>query len=435
MQHFVALRNGGYAGGHRECTGATATEKPVKLIYITKFFRWAFNMALMGVRLRLDAVFHVRDDSNLFTCTGTTVTSNKSPTPDSNPQCSPACSARPAPVVPDGTATKSSRRNFLLAGGTVSVSSLMGAAALMAQTDDPKATVEWAEHFQTNYRLMTPAEKAEARARLERRYSAQYSKKVTVDTTEASPGVLMGYALNIRKCIGCRRCVKACVEENNQSRGKEPGQRIEWIQVLKMERGEFSSEKMNQGYPEGLGIQVGGNAYTPAGQVLEGQYYDEPAAVPEKDATYMPIACMQCEKPPCVKVCPVRTTYREADGPVVIDYNWCIGCRMCMGACPYWARRINLTTPVLPKDEMNPVTHYLGNRPRMRGVVEKCHWCLQRTRQGRYPACVEVCPVGARKFGNLLDPESEVSLILARKNVFRLKAELNTFPKFFYFYD
>jgi molybdopterin-containing oxidoreductase family iron-sulfur binding subunit len=229
--------------------------------------------------------------------------------------------------------------------------------------------------------------------------------------------------------------VKACVEENNQSRGERPGERIEWIQVLRMERGEFTADKMNQGYPEGLGIQVGGNAYSPAGQVLEGQYQYTPEAVPEKDATYMPIACMQCEKPPCVKVCPVRTTYREGDGPVVIDYNWCIGCKMCMGACPYWARRFNLTTPVLPKEDMNPVTHYLGNRPRMRGVVEKCHWCLQRTRHGRYPACVEVCPVGARKFGNLLDPESEVSKILARKNVFRLKAELNTFPKFFYFYD
>ncbi len=245
----------------------------------------------------------------------------------------------------------------------------------------------------------------------------------------------MGYALNIRKCIGCRRCVHACIEENNQSRGERPGERIEYIQVLRMERGEFTKERMDQGYPEGLGIQVGGNAYTPAGQVLEGQYHYDPKAVPEKDAQYMPIACMQCEKPPCVKVCPVRTTYREADGPVVIDYNWCIGCKMCMGACPYWARRFNLTTPVLPKAAMNPVTHYLGNRPRMRGVVEKCHWCLQRTRQGRYPACVEVCPVGARKFGNLLDPESEVSQVLARKNVFRLKAELNTFPKFFYFYD
>jgi molybdopterin-containing oxidoreductase family iron-sulfur binding subunit len=144
---------------------------------------------------------------------------------------------------------------------------------------------------------------------------------------------------------------------------------------------------------------------------------------------------MQCEKPPCVKVCPVRTTYREPDGIVVIDYNWCIGCKQCIDACPYWARRFNFTAPNLSKEEMNPVTHYLGNRPRMRGVVEKCTWCVQRTRSGRYPACVEVCPVGARKFGNLLDPESEVSRILARKNVFRLKAELNTYPKFFYYFD
>ncbi|MEY2687848.1 MAG: hypothetical protein RL375_2046 [Pseudomonadota bacterium] len=343
----------------------------------------------------------------------------------------PPASADPAKAV----IAPPSRRNFLRSGGMLSVSSLMGTAALMAPSGEAKAATEWAEHFQKNYRLMTQEEKAEARARLERRYSDEYNKKFAVDTTEAQPGVLMGYALNIRKCIGCRRCVKACVAENNQSRGSKPGERIEWIQVLRMERGEFSKEKMNQGYPEGLGIQVGGNAYSPAGQVLEGQYYYEPKTVPEKDANYMPIACMQCEKPPCVKVCPVRTTYREADGPVVIDYNWCIGCKMCMNACPYWARRFNLTTPVLPKEEMNPVTHYLGNRPRMRGVVEKCHWCLQRTRHGRYPACVEVCPVGARKFGNLLDPESEVSKVLERKNVFRLKTELNTFPKFFYFYD
>ena len=91
----------------------------------------------------------------------------------------------------------------------LSLSSLMGTATLMAQSGDARAAVEWAEHFQKNYRLMTPAEKNEARVRLERRHSAEYGKKVTVDTTDAQPGVLMGYALNIRKCIGCRRCVKA----------------------------------------------------------------------------------------------------------------------------------------------------------------------------------------------------------------------------------
>jgi len=332
-----------------------------------------------------------------------------------------------------GRTVNSSRRGFLKDAGGLGIASLMGAAALLTNSDDAQAKMEWAEWFQGNYRLMTDKEKAQAKARLEMRYSSEYGKPVTVDTTPAKEGVLFGYALNIQKCIGCRRCVKACVQENNQSRGD--AQEIEWIRVLKMEKGAFTPEKMKQGYPDPDGIQVGGNAYGAAGVTLEGEHYYQPEQVPEKDAFYMPIACMQCEKPPCVKVCPVRTTYRDPDGIVVIDYNWCIGCRLCMNACPYWARRFNWSAPNLPKEEMNPKTHYLGNRPRMRGVVEKCTFCVQRTRQGRYPACVEACPVGARKFGNLLDPNSEVSRILERKRVFRLRAELNTYPKFFYFMD
>ena len=215
--------------------------------------------------------------------------------------------ANSAPVEEPG-----SRRGFLKGAGALSINSLLGTAALMTNSDDARANTEWAEWFQGNYRLMTDAEKAQARARLERRYSREYGKAVTVDGTPAQEGVLFGYALDVKKCIGCRRCAKACVEENNQSRSKE--QEIEWIRVLKMEKGEFSKEKMNQGYPEGLGIQVGGNAYSPVGVTMEGEHYYQPGAVPEKDAFYMPIACMQCEKPPCVKVCPVRTTYREADG-------------------------------------------------------------------------------------------------------------------------
>jgi molybdopterin-containing oxidoreductase family iron-sulfur binding subunit len=329
-----------------------------------------------------------------------------------------------------------SRRGFVKDTAVVSTASLLGTGALMANSDDPEAGTEWAEWFQGNFRLMSDKEKKQAVERLERRYSAQYEKKVTVDATPAQDGVLFGYALNIQKCTGCRRCAKACVEENNQSRATEDGdQEIEWIRVLKMEKGEFDSTKMSSGYPDSYGIQVGGNAYSPSGVVLEGEHYYEPEKVPEEDSFYMPVACMQCEKPPCVKVCPVRTTYREPDGIVVVDYNWCIGCRMCIGACPYWARRFNWGEPNLPKDKMNPKTHYLGNRPRMKGVVEKCTFCVQRTRKGRYPACVEVCPVGARKFGNLLDPESEVRKILDTKRVFRLKAELNTYPKFFYYID
>lgn len=338
------------------------------------------------------------------------------------------------------TASKS-RRDFLKKAGTVGAGAFVGAAALLTGSDEAEASSTWAEWFQRNYRLMTDEEKREAVERLELRYTEEYGKKTTVDTTEAKEGVLFGYALNIQKCIGCRRCVHACVKENNQSRENTE---IQWIRVIRMEKGHFLPENMDKGTPQGLpfgkkgeeyGIQVGGNAYSPAGVVLEGQHYYEPESVPEKDAFYFPIQCMQCEKPPCVKVCPVRTTYREPDGIVVIDYNWCIGCRMCMGACPYWARRFNWGEPNLPKEDMNPKTHYLGNRPRMKGVVEKCTFCLQRTRKGRYTSCVEVCPVGARKFGNLLDPNSEVSKILDRKRVFRLRADLNTYPKFFYFMD
>jgi len=132
----------------------------------------------------------------------------------------------------------------------------------------------------------------------------------------------------------------------------------------------------------------------------------------------------------------VKATWMEPDGIVVIDPKWCIGCRYCMAACPYGARHFNWGQPRIPAGEVSPDTHYLGNRPRAKGVVEKCSFCIQRVRdkEGRYPACVEVCPVGARKFGNLLDPQSEIRYVLERKRVLVLKEELNTQPKFFYFY-
>lgn len=105
-----------------------------------------------------------------------------------------------------------------------------------------------------------------------------------------------------------------------------------------------------------------------------------------------------------------------------------------MAACPYGARHFNWGEPKLPPEEINPVTHYLGNRPRYVGVVEKCTFCVQRSRNGRYPACVEVCPVGARKFGDLNDPDSEIRYIIENKRVYIFKEELNTQPKFFYYF-
>jgi molybdopterin-containing oxidoreductase family iron-sulfur binding subunit len=240
---------------------------------------------------------------------------------------------------------------------------------------------------------------------MEKRYTEQYGKEVKVSATPPMPGVLYGYALDLSRCIGCRRCVYGCVEENNQSRDPQ----THWITVLEMDK------------EEGVNLQ-NANAF-----------YDH-ETVPAPGKFYMPVACQHCENPPCVKVCPVQATWKEPDGIVVIDYDWCIGCRNCIAACPYGARRFNWGKPSIPKDELNPNTEYLGNRPRQRGVVEKCSFCLQRVRKGLYPKCVEVCPVGARKFGNLLDPESEIRYIIENKRVYILKEELNTQPKFFYYY-
>jgi Fe-S-cluster-containing dehydrogenase component len=252
---------------------------------------------------------------------------------------------------------------------------------------------------------MPPDRLKDALREMERRYAAQYGQAVTVSGAPPLPGVEFAYALDISRCIGCRRCVYGCVEENNQSRDPQ----VQWIRVFQMEKDK--------------GVDF--SEATP--------YYDPPE-VPEEGHYYVPVQCQQCRNAPCTKVCPTGATWTEPDGIVVVDYDWCIGCRYCMAACPYGARHFNWGKPAIPKDKLNPKTHVLGNRPRPQGVVEKCTFCIQRTRNGRYPACVEVCPVGARKFGNLLDPDSEIRYIIEHKRVLVLKEDLNTLPKFFYFY-
>ena len=242
-------------------------------------------------------------------------------------------------------------------------------------------------------------------ADLEREYSERFGKPVEVGMQEARSDVEFGYALDLSRCIGCRRCVYGCVKENNQSRDPQ----VHWIRVLEMEK------------DKGIDF-ADANAYYDAEQV------------PREGHFYLPVACQQCRNPPCVKSCPVAATWQEDDGITVIDYDWCIGCRCCMAACPYGARHFNWSEPHVPAEELNPKMHFLGNRPRPTGVVEKCTFCVHKSRDGLYPRCVEVCPVGARKFGNLLDPSSELRSVLENKRVFVLKTELNTRPRFYYFY-
>ncbi|HEY3440263.1 MAG TPA: 4Fe-4S dicluster domain-containing protein [Paludibaculum sp.] len=288
---------------------------------------------------------------------------------------------------PENDKTKPSRRLFFQSAGAAAATWVMTACGPKRLYEVPRTRLK------------------SAIAEMERTYKESHSKPITISDQGAQPGVEFAYALDISRCIGCRRCVYACVEENNQSRQPE----LHWIRVLSMEKDK--------------GVDFS-----------HADPYYQPAEVPEPGHFYVPVACQQCRNPPCTKVCPTGATWTEPDGIVVIDYDWCIGCRYCMAACPYGARHFNWTEPAIPTEKVNANTHYLGNRPRSKGVVEKCTFCIQRSRTGQYPACVEVCPVGARKFGNILDNDSEIRYIIEHKRILVLKEELNTVPRFFYFY-
>jgi Fe-S-cluster-containing dehydrogenase component len=247
-------------------------------------------------------------------------------------------------------------------------------------------------------------ERDETVQRLQRISQIDHGVNSRIATTKPKEKVLFGYAFNISKCQGYMDCVKACVEENNQDR--KTG--IQYITIHEMNTGEMNLMSSNK------------------------KFYHE---VPAEGHFYMGTQCFHCENPPCTKVCPVGATWKEVDGIVVVDYDWCIGCRYCEAACPYFGRRFNWGEPEVPKNEINPAQHYLGNRLRTKGVMEKCTFCVQRSRDGKQPACVEACPTGARIFGNLLDPKSDIRWVLANKKVFRLKEDLGTEPKFWYFMD
>lgn len=304
------------------------------------------------------------------------------------------------------------RRRFLggVAAAGAGVAAAAAATAATTQGAWGGATLRDAmgSLFQDHYQRMTRDEIQAALGRIERRAERVHGASIRCTDTPAQPGVVFGYALNVSKCKGYRDCVDACVKENNQGRDSQ----VQYIRVLQMPAGRTRTLDLEKA-----------------------EHYYDPPAVPQPGQWYLPVACMQCDNPPCVKACPTQATWKEPDGIVVIDYDWCIGCRYCMTACPYWARHFNWTAPQIPAGEMNPNTHYLGNRPRPQGVVEKCHWCTQRTRVGRQPACQEACPTGARVFGNLLDPKSEIRYVLENKTVFRLKEELGTEPKFWYYTD
>ncbi len=279
-----------------------------------------------------------------------------------------------------------------------------GFAKAMAPLQALTAETSVDEFLQNHYKRMSVEEMQAVLARLEAETLENYGAEVNIEDVRPIPGVQFGYALNLSVCIGCRRCADACHHENNHDRATNNS----FIRVFELNQGSLEIEHGRVDYDH---------------------------AVPAPGKFYMPVQCHQCDNPPCVDVCPVEATWKEEDGVVVIDYNWCIGCRYCEAACPYHARRFNWSKPEIPADEVNPNQSYLGNRIRPQGVMEKCHFCSHKTRKGEMPACLEACPTGARVFGNLLDPDSSVRWVLENKRVYILKESLGTLPRFFYFFD
>lgn len=201
-----------------------------------------------------------------------------------------------------------------------------------------------------------------------------------------------GMAIDLARCIGCQACAFACKQNNNLPDD------VWWSRTL----------------------TVGGESMDTAG----GSY-------PNNELSYLPISCQHCENPACVKVCPVGATYCDPEtGIVRQDYDKCIGCRMCMAACPYTGvRSFNWEEP---KHYLDFATGDANVPEHQKHVVEKCTFCYQRTSQGETPACMELCPGRARFWGDLDDPSSEVAKLVRERECLQLLPERGTNPSVYY---
>lgn len=149
----------------------------------------------------------------------------------------------------------------------------------------------------------------------------------------------------------------------------------------------------------------------PTGSTRSWVEYSEKGTYPNVSRHFLPRLCNHCRHASCVDVCPTGATYkREQDGIVVVDSGLCIGCKYCIQACPYDARYLN------------PLT----------GVVDKCDFCIHRVSKGLDPSCVNTCVGGARIFGDLADPDSEISKVMADNPVTVLRPGMGTEPNVYY---
>jgi Fe-S-cluster-containing dehydrogenase component len=197
-----------------------------------------------------------------------------------------------------------------------------------------------------------------------------------------------GMGIQVDRCIGCGKCVEACKIENDVPR--EPFYFRTWVERYVID----SDQEAAVDSPEG-GIQ------------------SFPPLEEEQDilrSFFVPKLCNHCDNPPCVQVCPVGATFKTEDGVILVDDEYCVGCRYCIQACPYGARYLHPETK----------------------TADKCTFCYHRITKGLLPACVEVCPTQARVFGELNTRTSPLRRMMRMTKLQVLKPALNTEPKVLY---
>ncbi len=199
----------------------------------------------------------------------------------------------------------------------------------------------------------------------------------------------MRYAMviDLRKCVGCNACTAACKQAN----ATPPG--VLWSRVLQYEVGEY----------------------------------------PQARLRFLPMMCMHCQVAPCLEACPTGATYRGDGGLVLVDDDLCVGCRYCIMTCPYEARSYNWDGP-REYYAGQALTEYeaQGYEQHPKGAIEKCNFCAPRLRTGQLPACVATCPSGARIFGDIDDPASEVARLVASGLAAPRLEEQGTKPSVFF---
>lgn len=200
-----------------------------------------------------------------------------------------------------------------------------------------------------------------------------------------------GMAFDLKACVGCHACAMACKTTNNLPNGV-------WYHKVITDGGEYMDTARGT-YPHDL------------------------------HRMYYPTGCQHCSNPACVEACPTGASYIREDGVVAVDAETCIGCSSCINACPYDARTLLDEEPAYALDfavgDWDAPVH-VGN------TMEKCGFCANRTARGELPACMQVCPGFARHWGDLDDPESEISKYLEGKEYIRLKEEAGTEPNVYY---